>query len=214
MKKNNLYTRLCAKLYTKDDGFILIMSLVVIAIMLAISTGISNILIKQLYFSQLSRASNIAYSTADDGLSCATYIDDAYIDPATGIGIFRYDGLVSPQNVLDKVNVSRISRLGTAFPTLPSITLSTIKCANSSIFDTTTNLYTDSDVYTDPQGGTGRSTVFMMRMGLSDGTSRCAEVTVNKTQYYRQIISRGFNTCNIGSKQRVERAVISVYERR
>lgn len=201
-------------LSAEDKGFILVMSLVVIAIMLAISTGISNILIKQLYFSQLSRASNLAYSTADAGLSCATYIDDAYIDPATGIGIFRYDGLVSPQNVLDKVNVSRISRLRGDFPTLLPMTLDDIKCANSSIFDTTVNGYTDSDVYTDPQGGTGRSTIFMMRMGLSDGSSRCAEVTVNKTQYYRQIISRGFNTCNVASKQRVERAVISTYERR
>jgi hypothetical protein len=51
-----------------------------------------------------------------------------------------------------------------------------------------------------------------MRMDLGDGTARCANVTVNKTATYRQIISRGYNTCDAGSSRFIERAVINVTE--
>jgi hypothetical protein len=58
----------------------------------------------------------------------------------------------------------------------------------------------------------GRTTTFNLRMDLGDGTERCAEVTVNKTPTFRQIISRGFNTCNFGANNFIERAVINTTE--
>ena len=196
------------KLHTEwNKGFVLPLTLVICMIMLAISSGISIILAKELYFPRVSRLSQVAYYAADDGMMCALTIDDTYPDPDTGIGIFQYADTPTSQDVLDKINTIRAAN------SLAPITLNTIKCATSDIFNASiTHLTISPFSRTDSQGNpeAGKSTVFSMTMDLGDGTTRCAEVTVNKTAKYRQVISRGFATCSVTSAFRIERAIVSV----
>ncbi len=188
---------------TYRKGFILPLALLITTIILAVSTGISTLLVKQLFFSRLSRESHTAYYAADSGLSCAIYIDDAYVDQSTGIGIFEYNATgtpdITPDQVLVSVNDLRTSR---GIPTLPSI--ADIKCGTTPIF-----VVASSSISVTDYEGIGKTTTFDLHMNLGDGTERCAEVTVNKTATYRQIISRGFNTCNRGATNFIERAVIN-----
>ena len=181
---------------TKIKGFIIPLTLLVSFIILTISTGITVILSKELYFSRLSRQSQIAYYAADDALSCTIDVDDKYIDPSTGLGLFPYKDssgkTISPGDVLDK--------LTQAGDTVPA--LNAIKCATSDIFPNIS--YKDFII----NGQNGVSSSFSMKMDLGDGTFRCADVVVNKTESYRQIIARGYTSCDKNSPSRMERAII------
>jgi hypothetical protein len=195
--------------FPTKKAFILPLTLVIITITIAVTTGISIVLIKELYFSKLSRESNIAYYAADSGLSCGVYTDDAYVDQATGIGIFQYNDTITPTNTLASVNSYRASR------GFPPLTLNDIKCATSQIFNATSTGYTVTNYAHTKSNGTidtGKTTTFLMTMDLGDGTTRCAQVVINKTATFRQIISRGFNTCNLTSSTLIERAVINTTE--
>ncbi len=194
---------------TRAKGFVLPLTLIVCVIILTIATSISIILSKELYFSRLSRLSQIAYYAADNGLMCATAIDDQYYDQETGLGIFQYNNLVTSQMVLDKINVQRVAG------GLSSLSLNDIKCAASSIFDSSVSNYAitpfsriDSAGNTD----TGQTSTFNMRMDLGGGEYRCATVLVNKTPTYRQIISRGFASCGSVYAYPIERAIVSTSE--
>lgn len=213
MKYINILQDATSKVYKK--GFVLPLALLVCTIILAISTGISTILTKELFFSKLSRDSQVAYYAADDGMMCATMIDDTYVDPITGIGIFPYDplvdGAVSIQNTLNQVNSQRAGR------GYSSVSLHSIRCATSAIFDpSVTSFAVASYSHVNSSGVTenGRTSVFSMRMDLGGGATRCARIIVNKTATYRQIISRGFSNCGVTGLQTVERAVISTTELR
>lgn len=193
----------------KVTGFILPMTLLVCSIILTVATGISIILVKELYFSKVSRESQLAYYAADDAMMCAVMVDDQYTDSRTGLGIFPYDNLVTPQSVLDKVNVERQSR------NLPSLVLTDIKCATAPVFDVPISSFTSNDFTRTNSLGeieTGQKSAFSMRMDLGDGSTRCATVLVYKTGTYRQIISRGFSSCGGGSLRPIERAIVNTTE--
>ncbi|MEI6810587.1 MAG: hypothetical protein WCK60_00880 [Candidatus Nomurabacteria bacterium] len=196
-----------------SHGFVIPFTLLVCAIILSVSTGISLILAKELYFSKLSRDSQDAYYAADNGLMCAIAIDDAYIDPDTGSGIFQYSNLNDASAVLNKVNEERALK---SFNALNLYGGNSIKCATSEIFDPITNSF-KVDPYqrenTSHVTEYGKSSSFMLHMNLGDGTTRCAKVIVNKTGMYRQIISQGYAEClDTRSKYPVERAVVSETE--
>jgi hypothetical protein len=183
-------------------GFVLPLTLIVCVIILTIATGISIILAKELYFSKLSRLSQVAYFAADNGLMCATMIDDKYVDPETGLGIFQYNDLVTSQMVLDKVNANRQANgQGT-------VMLNDIKCATSEIFNSAVTEY----AVTPYPEKNGRTTTFKMKMDLGGGDYRCATVVINKSATYRQIISRGFAFCNSTLQYPIERAIVSTSE--
>ncbi len=193
-------------------GFVLPFTLLICSIILSIATAISIILVKELYFSKLSRDSQIAYYAADNGLECAIAVDDSYTNPATGLGIFESVNTTTASDVLTLVNEDRQSR------GLSAITLTggnSIKCATSEIFNPTTNEFTtQSFTRTNSLGDleNGRTSRFTLRMNLGNGTERCAKVSVNKTATYRQIISQGYTTCPGGVLPPVERAVVSTSE--
>ena len=185
------------------------LTMVVVTITLAVATGISVILVKEMFFSKVTRESNIAYYAADSGLACAIYTDDAYIDQVSGIGIFQYNDLVTPDATLASFNSIRSSR------GIPTIALTNIKCATSAIFVPATTGYAVTNysrTKSDNSIESGKTTTFNLRMDLGDGTYRCARVVVNKTATFRQIISRGYNTCTTNSKVFIERAVINTTE--
>jgi hypothetical protein len=190
-------------------GFILPMTLLVCTIVLTIATGISIILIKELYFSKVSRDSQLAYYAADSALMCATQVDDQYTDPATGLGIFPYGNLTTPQSVLDKVNIGRQNR------GYPAITLADIKCATSPIFDSAVSSFSYEPftrINSNNQTENGEKAFFSMKMDLGNGTFRCANVLIYKTPTYRQIVARGYSSCGNGAAQPIERAIISTTE--
>jgi hypothetical protein len=203
----SLFAKLLKKASTR--GFVLPLTLVICVIILTISSGISIILAKELYFSRLSRLSQVAYYAGDDGMMCATMIDDGYIDPDTGLGIFQYTNSITPQSVLDKINANR------AASGLPVLALNSIKCATSDIFNASQSGYAAGPAVpaqTDASGNPMYTTSYSMSMDLGDGTQRCAQVTINKTSKYRQIISRGFASCLTTSVYRIERAIVSTTE--
>lgn len=190
----------------RTRGFVLPLTLVITTIILTISVGISIILAKQIYFSKLSRQSHLAYYAADNGLMCALMIDDHYVDPNTGIGIFQYNNLVTAQSVLDNINAEREARGYSA------ITLNDIKCATSEIFSSAVSGYALSPYSRVNSAGnseSGQTTTFSMRIDLGDGAFRCANIQVNKTASFRQIISKGFASCVSTNLFPVERAIIN-----
>ncbi len=209
-----IFTNLNYNKKKNPKGFVLIYTLFVSTIMLLITTSISVSLIKQIYFSRISRQSQVAYFAADSAVACTISVDDTYVD-AGGLGIFPYDStsldpLLDMQNVLDYVNSIRSFRGLELVPTLNSIT-----CAQSSIFDDSVNDFTVSTTTfsrpTDiaPFFEEGKTSTFTMRMDTGDGTYRCARVTVNKTPTYRQIIAQGYASCD-STGGTVERAIVNV----
>lgn len=193
-------------------GFVLPFTLLICSIILSIATAISVILVKELYFSKVSRESQIAYYAADNGLDCAVTVDDTYVNPATGLGIFESVSTTQASDVLAIVNEERQAR------GLTAITLSggnSIKCATSEIFNVSTNGFITQDFSrTNSLGNveSGRTSIFTLHMDLGDGTERCAKVTVNKTSTYRQIISQGYTTCPGGVYPPIERAIVNETE--
>lgn len=197
----------------KFRGFILPLTMLICTIVLLISSGITVILAKEVYFSKLSRQSQIAYYAADDGAMCAVMIDDKYVDPDLGTGIFPYDQLTDPtvyiNNVLSKVNLQRQQR------NLSSLMLNDITCATSAIFDNEVTSFTVTPFSRVNSHGTtenGYTSSYSMKMNLGDGNYRCADITINKTANYRQIISRGFAICTESWRQPIERAVVNTTE--
>ena len=165
---------------------------------LAIASGISAILIKEVFFSRLSRDSALAYYAADTALECALSADNGYVDPETGIGIFPYDSIATVDGVLNKINTDRKT----------NFTSGTIYCATAPIFDVSVSGFSVVD-FSGGSNGIGKTSTYNMKMNLGGTTSRCAKITVNKTATYRQIISRGYSNCNIGSSNTLERAVVN-----
>lgn len=196
------------KLNKGTRGFVLPLTLIVCTIILAISSGISIILSRELYFSKLSRQSQLAYYAADNALMCTLMVDDHYVNPSTGIGIFEYDSnnLVTAQTVLASINTDREAR-GYA-----PITLTDVECATSKVFDVAEGGYTVVP-FVHTNGELGKTTRFSMRMDLGDGGYRCAKVEINKTPSYRQIIARGFASCATNGTFPVERAVVNTSKR-
>lgn len=188
-----------------NQGFILPLTLFVCMIMLSISTSISVLLAKEIYFSRLTRLSQVAYYAADDGLMCATSIEDKFVDPDTGLGIFQYDGVTTSQDVLTKINTERTKK------GLTALTLNDIKCATAPVFDQPVSGITLTSKTFSVGGANqnGVSTTFNMKMDLGGGEYRCSTVTVNKTSSFRQIIARGFASCGAAYNFTIERAIVS-----
>ncbi len=192
-------------------GFIIPLTLLVTLVILIVSSGISIILAKELYFSKISRESQIAYYAADNALMCTIMVDDQYINPVSGLGIFPYDGLLDANNYIQAVITS--TNADRQEHGLSTITSDDIKCATSAIFKTSVSSFSATPFTRVNSLGTtenGQKSSFNMKMDLGDGTFRCASVMVNKTSMFRQIIARGFTSCEGGSK--IERAVVDTTE--
>lgn len=192
-------------------------TLFVCAVMLLITSTISVSLIKQIYFSRVSRQSQTAYFAADSAIICTIDIDDTYVDQ-NGFGIFPHDSTLDPTqsrqamvDTLDHVNEVRAAR---SLETVAS--LDDIVCAQSRMFVqggvtdfTIAPAVFTRTIATAPGYEEGRTSTFTMKMDTGDGNYRCARVTVNKTETYRQVIAQGYATCDL-STGAVERAVVNV----
>ncbi len=199
------------------SGFVLPFTLLICAIMILLSVGISSILIKQIHFSNIGRESQLAYYAADNALACTLMVEETY--SYNGAGIFPSDpnitytsaNLENMETVVDSVNNLR-AQIEPPLTPLAS-NLSEIRCAQSEIFNTQANLSNfETSAFTRTVEGSstpelGVSSSFMLRIKINDDTYRCAKVTFNKTATYKQIIAQGYPRCDrqVGS---IERAVI------
>ena len=188
--------------FKNRKGFIIPFAVIITTITLSISLGISMILIKEVFFSRLSRDSALAYYAADTALECALSVDNSYVDPSTGLGVFPYD-IAVPAHTIDAVFANISSNRGIAFAS------STIYCATAPIFSMSTSSFSFAS-WDGGAVGIGATSSSTLHMKLdSSGKERCAIITVNKTTTYRQIISRGYSNCSIGGPNTLERAVVN-----
>lgn len=189
-------------------GFILPFTMLISTLVLLVAGSVLTLLSKQLYFSKLYRQSQTAYYAADDAMACALAIDDSYTG-SDGLGIFPYS---TTTNAMDYINNTlTYINLKRSLDGLPSITLNDISCAQTPVFvdpanftiSTTTYLYTYASTTEE-----GVTVSYDMRMPINGGATRCAKVTVNKTNSFRQFITQGYAQCdNPGGT--VERAVVN-----
>lgn len=201
-------------------GFVLPFTMLIAALILLVTGTSMTLLSKQFYFSRLYKQGQLANYAADDALACALAVDDGFLG-ADGLGIFPSGTSVSAmtyiQSVIDHINLSR---------TTP-ISINDIECSQSLIFQQTApiSFSTSTDyyvyTYTDPNNppatltelGVTSSYNMKMPLGTTDPVSglpmyRCAKVTVNKTQSFRQIIAQGYSQCD-NRTAAVERAVVN-----
>ncbi len=197
-------------------GFILPFTMFIAVIVLFITVGAMTLLSKQLYFSRLYKQSQAAYYAADDAVTCATTIDDTYL-ASDGLGIFSGSSTYNTSNSGHDYSQDVLDTYNTQHGTSIAFTgNNAIKCAQSLIFDPSsatsnfrivgTYTYYPPDVSIGPEIGLTSS--YNMQMDLGDGTFRCAKVTINKTQSFRQIISQGYAECG-NPNGAVERAVVN-----
>ncbi len=75
------------KTYTKinQKGFTLFVAVVLSSLLLSIGLSLSNILLKQLIFSNTGKESQVAFYAADSGAECALYWDRKNLDGSTSI---------------------------------------------------------------------------------------------------------------------------------
>ena len=210
--------------FPKQRGFVLPFTMLISTLVLFIATGSLTLLSKQLYFSKVYKQSQVAYYAADDAITCAIAIDDTYI-ANDGLGIFSASTTVSWQTytnyVLEYVNAKRAAETSPQ----PPILLENIKCGQSAIFDTTisqfatsTNFYEHH--YINPNTNLdaielGVTSIYKMKMDLGPDPNipanrlyRCAKVTINKSQSFRQIIAQGYAECD-NPNGSIERAVVN-----
>lgn len=200
----------------KKKGFVLPFTLFLCAIMILLTTSVTTVLNKQLYFSRLARQSQDAYYAADNAILCTTIIDSTYTD-ANGIGIFPYDSTLDNVDLFTKMNETLL-HVNTIRTSLSNNTLASsldeIKCASSNIFNISSLSSSFKIVGTFSRTTSmgipeeGKISSFNMKMDLGDGNFRCAKVTVKKTLTYRQIIAQGYSLCDRPNGS-IERAVIS-----
>lgn len=208
-------------------GFILPFTMLVSVLVLFITTGALALLSKQQYFSKVYKQTQAAYYAADDAISCALSIDDAYVS-ADGLGIFPSSSTTpsAPIAYIDSVIGYVNEKNGTG------LSKGDITCGQSPIFapggsptyDPKFTVAQQDYVYyfTNPVTGLpdreyGVTSSYNMRMDLgadpADLTGvrhlyRCAKVTVKKTQSFRQIIAQGYSSCD-GTGNAIERAVVN-----
>lgn len=204
-------------LYNKKrntQGFIMPLTLVLVALILMVSSGITTIIGKELFFSRLARDSNTAYYIADTAMECATFLDDTFVN-ADGLGVFEYPpfGINTATSTLEFVNINRQRPASSGGLGIPVLNMTDIRCASVAVFDSNiSDFQVEEGLASD---GVTPSVIssYTMVMDAGDGKTSCAKVTVNKTATWRQIISRGFNTCNFGGSNVLERAIVSTSER-
>lgn len=200
---------------TTKRGFILPFTMLISTLILLVTGSVLTLLSKQLYFSRIYKQSQTAYYAADDALACAIEIDDTY-QGSDGLGIFPSSSTTEPwaymNAVLAYVNARRDLMIPPPAP-LHIASLDDIECAQSAIFKVSESDFATSSSYyvryLTPSGVEyGITSIYMMRMPLTGGASRCAKVTINKTPSFRQIIAQGYALCDSPNGS-VERAVVN-----
>lgn len=163
-------------------GFTLLIAIVVTSMLLLVSFVIVDIALKQVVLSNDAMQSQYAFYNADTGTECALYWD---LKNPGGVSAFATDtpGVIAC-NAGNNGNPSTISTNSQTVPTIPS---------EQSLIG----------------GGGAGNPVSIFEVNLSQG---CVIVRVTKnTDNSTTIDSRGYNTCDLTSGNRLERGVTLTY---
>lgn len=216
----NIFLHKNNKIRIVRKGFVLPFTLFICSVMILISTGISAVLSKQIYFSKLARESQSAYYAADDAIACILAIDETYIDDY-GMGIFPASStmtwLEAEAYVIDTFNQENARRAlpdpgGSTIGKPLATNIEYIKCGQSQIFDSGSVPISISSVNYQRKDASGvvieqgKTSSTTLKMLVGNGVYRCAKVTINKTQSWRQIVAQGYSYCD--RKNAVERSVV------
>lgn len=202
-------------------------------LVLFITTGALALLSKQQYFSKIYKQTQTAYYAADDAVTCAISIDDAYVS-SDGLGVFPSSSTTpsDPDTYITNVLAYVTTKRQAIDPLAPALTKANVTCGQSQIFAaggtpsfdpnySITN-YNFKYTFTNPVNGQldkedGVTSSYNMRMDLGLDPAdlaltrhlyRCAKVTISKTASYRQIIAQGYSSCD-GTGNSIERAVVN-----
>lgn len=170
-------------------GFTVLFAMLISALLLAVGLAIFDIIFKQVSFATVVRDSNYAIYAADTGSECALYWD------------FK----------MEKFATSSASNTPT----------SGLSCVRQDILTTNQDIVTGGGYAqtTIETSATGAVTTFAIYLEPNPedriAVPHCAVVQVIKSNedgiISTTIISRGYNTCELGNPNRIERAYVATY---
>lgn len=179
----------------KEDGFILVLTMIIVSISLAISFSTYSVSIKEVALGSYMRESERAFFVADRALECALFWDRT---PLVAGGMpytpFPTSTLWTNSSFTGANTMAKVTcNTGVINMQLDSVTA--IGCGPA--WSTNTPAPT-------PTTGT---TIF--HLNYSDGT--CADVTVTKVGINTNITVNGYNTTNAASTRRTQRTIFASY---
>lgn len=169
---------------SKEKGFVLLLTMLIVSVILSISLSIFSLTIKEVQLSTFLRDSEKAFVAADRGLECVLFWDRILPTQSGGL---QY----------------------TPFPTSTSYTainISSVQCNTGSASVQLDDVGTTGWVVS-ALGATTGTTDF--HLTFSDGTY--VEVTVTKSGIDTSIISRGYHTSDISNERRTQRTILAQY---
>ena len=172
----------------KNQGFALLMAVIVTGTLLLIVYALSNISLKELILTHAGRESQIAFYAADTGVECAMFWD---LKNPGGGGVSAFDPF-NGSSVIECNGNTIQAGVGTV-PTVPTASNSLVGGGGAG--NPTSTFYINLEPNVPSQAGA------------------CAIVRVGKHQIgniVRTIIlSRGYNTCDLDNARRLERGLLS-----
>ncbi len=195
----------------KNEGFALLVAVLVSALFLAIGATIYRIALIEIILSSTGKDSQFAFYAADTGAECALFWDQKFTDALAGGAT---DGSGSAFSVYNSVSGDEngTNRNSIINGTLPN----DIECAGGPISPPVSFCAGDE---TGCSGGFPSQTRFEI-----NNNNICATVIVSKQlagvgnpptyppayglpPVRTEIVSRGYNTCDVTNNRRVERAI-------
>lgn len=194
-------------------GFSVLFASLTGSLVLAIGLAILSITIKQITLASAGRESQLAFYSADTGIECALFLD-------SGGGNVNADGNpICPQGIFgipDETSLGILPQCGMEAGEYSFNSGTKYKCLDQS-FERAPGAPSGNSISAPVllSGGAGivRTTLTFKTRG-SDNL--CFNVTIDKTRkvsgvdegnIITNIISRGFSTCDITSRNRFERAI-------
>lgn len=175
--------------YSSHRGFTLLYSVLVVGILLTVGLAMLDISVRQLILSASARESKQALYAADSGVECALFYD---LKPVSG-SVFA------------------------------TSTAGSIVCNNQAITTSSQMVPTNPPTPSRIGGGGNANPISIFFLDFNLGTPPlpyCAVVTVEKKSdtsdptnpYIKTVVeSRGYNTCDVSNRRRVERAIRVLY---
>jgi len=164
--------------YCSTNGYILFLTVLIAGVVLLIGMGAMNVIRKEIILSGFARESQFAFYAADGGIECGLYWDLKHV--GFGTTAFATSTSSNPPGVGAGVLCNGQDIKNPAAPVNHSVT------------------------YPPPPS---QNATTQFSLSFSDGT--CATVIVRKTNsgLRTRLESRGYNTCDLSSPRRIERAI-------
>lgn len=194
-------------IHSHKSGFTLLFAVLISTLVVSISATITSIALRQTILSGTSKESQYAFYAANTALDCAQYLDTKSLSVA--------NTFVFPAPGTSELTILSGSPL-----------VNEIACSGVNIITGAGNGLTPTENTPWDQDYEAGITTFKIKITNQAGGAipnlpaynYCADVTVTKTYdsmtgiVTTRLEARGYNTCDLNSKRRVERSLISQYE--